>query len=131
MSGIRAHRDAVLAFYEQHLPGSVFKSYSAATDQQRYAVVFVALTSSEQTRFTGEQSRDTYTVTVHSVGADEDAALWVAERVMRLKGVRLTVPERSLKRARFVTSQPPDLSDDGVTPLWFTISQFDLISDPA
>lgn len=126
---IRAHRDAVIAELETRLPGAVFKSYSAAKGP-RYAVVFVALGSKPSTRFTGGQWRHVYTVTVHSVGEDEDLALWVQERVDKLTGVTLGVAGRKLWPAEFITAQPPNLDDDGTTPLWFTITQFDITSDP-
>lgn len=131
---IRAHRDAVIAFFEISLPGAVFKSYSAAAEvpaPSRYAVVFVALSRRDRSRYTGRQSRDTYTVTVHSVGDDEDACLWVAERIAGLTDQVLTVPGRLLRPAEFITAQPPDLDDDGPDPLWFTVTQFDITSDPA
>lgn len=128
------HRDAVLAFYSTDLPGAVFKSYDAArkaASVDRYAVVFVARARRDRSRYTGPQSRDTYTVTVHSVGETEDLCLWVQERVDKLTDQTLTVAGRSLWPARYVTGQPPDLDDDGTTPLWFSISQFDITSDPA
>lgn len=127
---IRAHRDAVIAELSTRLPGSVFKSYSAASGA-RYAVVFIALSSKPRTRFTGGQWSHIYTVTVHSVGEDEDLALWVHERVDELTDKTITVPNRRVWPARFITSQPPDLNDVGVKPLWFTVTQFDLHSDPA
>lgn len=127
----RAHRDSVMLSLEPELPRSVFKSYSAASGLARYAVVFTALSASRRSRHTSQQVRDIYTVTVHSVGVDEDSCLWVQERVDRLKGRVLEVPGRSLWPAEFVTSHPPDLSDRASKPLWFAISQFDIISDPA
>lgn len=132
---IRAHRDSVKSFLtEQGLTGAVFGSFQAAqkvAGLQRYAVVFVALSSKQRPRYTGQQTRETYTVTVHSIGSDEDASLWVAERVDRLTGKTLTVTGRSLRPVEFITAQPPDLDDDGPDPLWFTITQFDITSDPA
>lgn len=131
---IRAHRDALIAFLETRLPGAVFKSYSAAkegTTPRRYAVLFVALSSRAGARYTAGQSRDTYTVTVHCIGDDEDSSLYVAEKVASLTGVTLTVTSRKLQPARYITSQPPDLDDDGPDPLWFAVTQFDIISDPA
>lgn len=128
---VRAHRQAVISFFEEALPGDVFQSYSAAAGRARYAVVFMALSRREQARFTGGQTRDTYTVTVHSVGVDEDSCLWVAERVGGLTDQVLTVPGRTLWPAEYITSKPPDLDDDGPDPLWFTITQFDITSDPA
>ncbi|MCW2287037.1 hypothetical protein EDF60_1688 [Leucobacter luti] len=127
---IRAHRDAVIADLETRLQGAVFKSYSAAKGS-RYAVVFVALSSKLRTRYAGGQWRHVYTVTVHSVGEDEDSALWVQERVDKLTGVTLAVAGRKLDPVEFITAQPPNLDDDGPKPLWFTITQFDIISDPA
>ncbi|MFF8817810.1 hypothetical protein ACF07D_07425 [Leucobacter sp. NPDC015123] len=126
----RVHRDAVMAELETRLPGAVFKSYSAAT-KDRYAVVFVALSDKPRTRFSGGQWRHVYTVTVHSVGTDEDTCLWVRERVDLLTGKTLEVAGRKLFPVEFVTSRPPDLDDDGPKPLWFAITQFDIISDPA
>lgn len=125
---IRATRDAVIASLETDLPDSVFKSYSAAK-KSRYAVVFIARSSKRRTRFTGPQAQDVFTVTVHSVGIDEDSALWVQERVDNLTGKRLTVPGRKLWPAEFITGQAADLDDDGPAPLWFAVSQFDIISD--
>lgn len=127
---IRLHRDAVIASLLADLSGSVFKSYSAA-DKSRYAVVFIARTRRDRSRFTGPQSRDTFTVTVHCVGESEDSALWVQERVDKLTGKVLTVAGRSVWPVEYVTGQPPDLDDDGPDPLWFSVSQFDIISDPS
>lgn len=131
---LKAHRDAVIAFYEADLPGAVFQSYSAAKKAAgvtRYAVVFIARTRKDRPRYTGPQSRDTFTVTVHSVGESEDECLWVQERVDKLTDHTLGVTGRTLWPAEYVTGQPPDLDDDGTTPLWFSVSQFDIISDPA
>ena len=134
----RAHRDAVMADLEGRLPGAVFKSYSAKTSGEqpvvypsRYAVVFVALSDKQRMRFSGGQWRHVYTVTVHSVGTDEDECLWVRERVDLLTDRTLEVTGRRLFPVEFVTSRPPDLDDDGPKPLWFAITQFDIISDPA
>lgn len=126
---IRAHRDAIIAELATRLPGAVFKSYSAASGP-RYAVVFIALSSKPRTRFTGGQWQHVYTVTVHSVGEDEDLALWVQERVDLLTGKTLAVPNRKLWPVEYITGQPPNLDDDGVKPLWFTVTQFDIKSDP-
>jgi hypothetical protein len=131
---VRAHRDAVIAELQTRLPGAVFKSYSAAAKAptvSRYAVVFIGRASKPRTRFTGGQWRDVYTVTVHSVGSDEDLALWVEERVVKLTGVKLTVSGRNVWPVEYITGQPPSLDDDGTKPLWFTVSQFDIMSDPA
>lgn len=128
---IRAHRDAVKASLEADLPGSVFSSYSAVKDAKRYAVVWTALSSSPRTRYTGAQSREVYTITVHSLGVDEDSCLWVAERVKKLTGRTLQVAGRRLWPVEFITQRPPDLDDDGPTPLWLAITQFDIVSDPA
>lgn len=127
---IRAHRDAVIASLEVDLPGAVFKSYSAA-NKDRYAVVFVARTSRPRARYTGPQSRDVFTVTVHSVGKDEDLALWVQERVDNLTGRILRVAGREVWPVEYITGRPPTLDDDGPAPLWFSVSQFDITSDPA
>ena len=127
---VRAHRDAVIASLETDLPGSVFKSYSAATTS-RYAVVFIAKSAARRSRFSSGQNRDIYTVTVHSVGVDEDSCLWVQERVDKLTGIVLNVAGRKLWPVEYITGRPPDLDDDGPTPLWFSVSQFDIISDPA
>lgn len=127
---IRATRDAVIASLGADLPGSVFKSYSAS-DKARYAVVFIARSSKPRTRLTGGQWRDVFTVTVHSVGTDEDQCLWVQERVDKLTGRVLTVAGRRLWPVEYITGRPPDLDDDGPAPLWFSVSQFDIISDPA
>lgn len=127
---IRAHRDAVIVALENVLPGAVFKSYAAA-DKNRYAVVFVARSAKRRSRYMSRQNRDVYTVTVHSVGHDEDSALWVQERVDLLTGQVLNVPGRALRPVEYVTGQPPNLDDDSTKPLVFTVSQFDIISDPA
>lgn len=127
---IRAHRDAVIASLEADLPGAVFKSYAAAS-KARYAVVFVARSAKRRPRYLGGQSRDVFTVTIHSVGSDEDLALWVQERVDKLTGRILHVPGRSLWPVEYITGQPPNLDDDSTSPLVFTVSQFDIISDPA
>lgn len=134
----RAHRDAVMADLEARLPGAVFKSYSvkaadgkAISYPARYAIVFIALGHKDRARHSGGQWRHVYTVTVHSVGSDEDSALWVRERVDALTGKTLEVAGRKLFPVEFITSRPPDLDDDGPRPLWFTITQFDIVSDPA
>lgn len=126
---IRAHRDAVIASLGADLPGSVFKSYSAAS-VARYAVVFVARSAKTRSRYTSGQLRDVFTVTVHCVGANEDSALWVQERVDMLTGRSLAVTGRRVWPVEYITGQPPNLDDDGTKPLWFTVSQFDIISDP-
>lgn len=126
---MRATRDAVIASLETDLPASVFKSYSAS-DKSRYAVVFIARSQKKRTRFTGPQAQDVFTVTIHSVGVDEDSCLWVQERVDRLTGRRLVAPGRKLWPVEFITGQAADLDDDGPNPLWFAVSQFDIISDP-
>ncbi len=112
------------------LPGAVFTSYSAAKDAQRYAVVFVAKSAVRRARFSAGQTRDVYTVTIHSVGVNEDLAFWVQERVDRLTGKKLSVPGRSVWPVEYITGRPPALDDDGPQPLWFAITQFDIISDP-
>lgn len=127
---LRNHRDAVIASLLVDLPGAVFKPYEA-TALSRYAVVWVAVSDSPQTRFTGGQWREVFTVTVHAFGEDDDQALWVAERVMKLKGKTPTVPGRRLQPMRFVAQKPPELDDDGPTPLQRVVTQFDLISDPS
>ncbi len=127
---LRSHRDAVIAALEVDLPGSVFKPYEA-TDLPRYAVVWVAVSDSPRTRFTGGQWREIYTVTVHSFGDDDDLALWVAERVSRLKGKTLSIPGRRLWPVEFITQRPPELDDDGPNPLQRVATQFDITSDPA
>lgn len=132
---LRAHRDAVIASLQTDLPGAVFKSYSAATATapplDRYAVVFLALTGKERSRYTGPQRRDTFTVTVHCVADNEDSCLWVQERVDLLTDRTLLIPGRNARPVEYITGQPPELDDDGTDPLWFTISQFDIVSDPA
>lgn len=127
---LRAHRDAVIASLETDLPGAVFKSYSAAS-KDRYAVVFVARPEIRRSRYSSGQIRDVFTVTVHSVGADEDLALWVQDRVDKITGRVLQVTGRRLWPVEYITGRPPALDDDGPTPLWFTVSQFDITSDPA
>jgi hypothetical protein len=72
-----------------------------------------------------------FTVTIHSVGASEEECLWVEERVNQLTGKKLTVTGRTVWPVEYITGQPPSLDDDGTKPLWFTVSQFDIISDPA
>lgn len=131
---IRAHRDAVIANLEARLPGAVFKSYSAAAKAagvERYAVVFIGRSSKPRTRFTGGQWRDIYTVTIHSVGEDEELALMAEEKVALLTGAKLTVAGRNVFPVEYITGQPPNLDDDGPRPLWFTVTQFDIHSDPA
>lgn len=134
---IRAHRDAVMADLRERLPSAVFRSYEDRDENgnlvvypKKYAVVFIALSSSPRTRYTGGQTREVFTVTVHSVGVGEDESFWVAERVNKLKGRVLHVPGRSLWPVEYVTGQPPNLDDDSTSPLVFTVSQFDIISDP-
>lgn len=127
---MRAHRNAFMADLESRLAGSVFSSYSAA-DQSRYAVVFTGLSRRDQHRYSGPQGRSVFTFTVHSVGASEEQALWVAERVNMVTDRVLEVPGRSLWPVEYVTGVPPDLDDDGPSPLWWVVSQFDVVSDPA
>lgn len=128
---IRAHENAVKESLLADLPESVFASYSTTKGKSRYAVVFIALSKSEQSRFTAGQTRDTFTVTVHNCGESKDSAQWVEERVLKLKGKVLTVPGRKLWPVEYVTGQPLDLDEDGENPIWFSISQFDIVSDPA
>ena len=126
---MRAHRNAVIAELESRLAGAVFTSYGAA-NKSRYAVVFIGRSAKPRTRFTGGQWRDVFTVTIHSVGASEEECLWVEERVNQLTGAKLTVTGRDVWPVEYITGQPPNLDDDGTKPLWFTVSQFDIISDP-
>ena len=126
---MRAHRNAVISELESRLPGAVFTSYGAAS-KSRYAVVFIGRSAKPRTRFTGGQWRDVFTVTIHSVGASEEECLWVEERVSQLTGKKLTVTGRTVWPVEYITGQPPSLDDDGTKPLWFTVSQFDIISDP-
>ena len=126
---MRAHRNAVIAELESRLPGAVFTSYGAAS-KSRYAVVFIGRSAKPRTRFTGGQWRDVFTVTIHSVGASEEECLWVEERVSQITGKKLTVTGRTVWPVEYITGQPPSLDDDGTKPLWFTVSQFDIISDP-
>lgn len=126
---MRAHRNAVIAELESRLPGAVFTSYGAA-NKSRYAVVFIGRSAKPRTRFTGGQWRDVFTVTIHSVGSSEEECLWVEERVSQLTGKKLTIPNRTVWPVEYITGQPPSLDDDGPSPLWFTVSQFDIVSDP-
>lgn len=128
---LRIHRDAVIASLLVDLPGKVFKPYDAPAGAVNYAVVWVSLSDSPQTRFTGGQWREVYTVTVHAFGKDDEQVSWAAERVLRLKGRTLTVVGRKLQPVQFVTQKPPELDDDGPTPLQRVVTQFDIISDPA
>lgn len=127
---MRGHRNAVIAELETRLAGSVFTSYGAA-NKSRYAVVFIGRSAKPRTRFTGGQWRDVFTVTIHSVGDSEEGCLWVEERVNELTGAKLTVADRNVWPVEYITGQPPNLDDDGPKPLWFTVSQFDITSDPA
>ncbi len=126
---IRAHRNAVITSLQGDLANSVFKSYSAS-NKARYAVVFIARSSKPRTRYSGGQWSDVFTVTVHSVGPDEDSALWVQERVDKLTGTTLTVSGREVWPVEYVTGQACQHSDDGPDPLWWAVSQFDIRSDP-
>lgn len=128
---IRKHRAAVIGALSERLPGSVFSSYSKAGALTRYAVVFIALSKSARSRYSAGQIRRVYTVTVHSVGVDEESCFWVQERVDELIDRVLEVEGRSLHPVEYVTGRPPDLDDDGLVPLWLSISQFDITSDPA
>ncbi|UOQ60384.1 hypothetical protein MUN76_15350 [Leucobacter rhizosphaerae] len=127
---IRKVRDAVLLSLGADLPGSVFKSYSASSGDS-YAVVWITKSRMDRSRYSAMQNRDVFTVTIHSVGADEDSCLWVQERVDRLTNRTLAVSGRRVWPVEYVTGRPPDLDDDGPNPLWFSVSQFDIISDPA
>ena len=127
---LRAHRDAVVSALEVSLPGAVFTSYAVSDAPSRYAVVFIRRAAIERARYMGPQSRDLFTVTVHSVGGDEDQALWVQERVDQLTGRVLEVSGRALWPVEYVTGMPPELDDDSTSPLVFTVSQFDIVSDP-
>ncbi|MBB4072047.1 hypothetical protein [Canibacter oris] len=131
---IRAHKKAILAFLEQHLPGSVFDSYDAAAatgvSARRYAVVFIAKTAAAQHRYTSGQTRHTYTVTIHSVGDSIESCQWVQDKTDALTGAVLAVPGRDLHPVRFVTSKLPQLDTDSDKPMFFAVTQFDLVSDP-
>ena len=126
---LRALRDAVMASLDTDLPGSVFKSYTASSGT-RYAVVWISRSRMDRSRYSSMQNRDIFTVTIHSVGVDEDSCLWVQERVDRLTNRVLSVSGRRVWPVEYVTGRPPDLDDDGPAPLWFSVSQFDIISDP-
>lgn len=131
---MRAHRAAVIAFYQDDLAGIVFTPSEVtkkAAGLKKYAVVFIAPSQKIRSRYSSIQNRDVFTVTVHSVGSDEDSCLWVQERVDKLTGQALTVAGRSLWPVEYVTGVPPSLDDDGASPLWFSVSQFDIVSDPA
>lgn len=126
---IRKHRDVVKAWLSTDLPGAVFTSYAAA-NLERYAVLFTALTSKTQHRYSMPPGRDVYTFTVHSVGESEDQCLWVQERVVKLANQTLSVPGRALFPLQFIMGRVPELDEGGPAPLWFAVTQFDMISDP-
>lgn len=129
---MRAHRNAVIAFLEQSLSGAVFKpSGVPAPAPARYAVVYVARSAKPRTRLTGGQWQDIFTVTVHSVGVDEDSALWVEGHVNGLTGASLTVSGRKVWPAEYVTGVAAGLDDSAPVPLYFAVSQFDIYSNPS
>lgn len=128
---VRLVRDAVKAQLETRLAGAVFTSFSVKNPPARYAVVFVSLPKKIRHRFMGGQWRHQYRVTVHSIGTDEDLALWVHERVDQLTAAQLTIPGRVLDSVEFVSSTEVDLNDKGTTPLWFVVTEFYIYSDPA
>lgn len=136
---LRLHRDAVIASLGTDLPMSVFKSRSKPKDAvgpngqplTRWATVWIAHSGMDRSRYSSMQNRDIFTVTVHCVGVDEDSCLWVQERVDRLTNRVLTVSGRRVWPVEYITGRPPDLDDDGPDPLWFSVSQFDIVSDPA
>lgn len=127
---VRQIRDAVIASLEPRLPGAVFSPNKVPAGSRSYAVVYVALSRKNRTRFTSKQIQHQYTVTIHSVGADDEACYWVQERVDELTGRRLSIPGRHLHPVEYITGMPPDTDDDGPTPLVFSVSQFDILSDP-
>lgn len=128
---LRAVRDAVIADLETRLPGAVFKPNEVPAGTERYAVVFISRPQKNRARYSGQQVQDLFTVTVHSVGVEDDSCLWVQERVDELTGRVLNVPGKRLRAVEYVTGRPPDSDDDGPTPLLFAVSQFDIVSDPA
>lgn len=129
---VRGVSSAVVSALSSDLSGAVFLPWEVPTPApSRYAVVWVALSGKDRSRYASAQVRDVFTVTVHSVGGDANQCLWVQERVEKLTGKTLTVANRKLWPVEYITGHPPGLDDDGPEPKLFAVSQFDIFSDPA
>lgn len=122
LARLRAHPDLASIVFEGKVMGAPAK----------YVVVYPSTPSHTVERFTGRNTQQDYTYTVHSVGATPEQALWVADRVIaQLLDHVLVVPGRSCRRLRHPVGRPVD-EDEDVTPhLFFTVDQFDLTSSPA
>lgn len=129
---MRAVRDAVIASLKADVGVQVYTQSSVPVPApSRYAVVHIARSSKPRTRLMGGQWQDIFTVTVHSVGVDEDSALWVEEHVNGLTGASLTVSGRKVWPAEYVTGVAAGLDDSAPVPLYFAVSQFDIYSNPS
>ena len=137
---IRKLRDVIIGQLRPVLAQSVFKSHSAAhppnqlafsKQHDRYAVVHLNITGRRAARFSSRANSDTYMVTVHCIGIDEDSALWVLEKTdLRLSGLIPTVPGLGVTPLQFVDSTAPELDLNADRPLWLATISFSFTTYP-
>jgi hypothetical protein len=130
---IRAHAKAVVDQLQTDpiLNGATFQGL-VLNRPSRYCTVHMDSGRRIADRFTGPQSQQDYTITIHSAGTSTEQAQLVAERVYAaLLGVVLTVPGRKCHRVRSIDSQPVELDRDVTPPLFYSTDVFELVSDPA
>jgi hypothetical protein len=130
---IRAHAKAVIDQLETDaiLSGATFQG-NVINRPTRYCTLHIDSGRRIADRFTGPQSQQDYTLTIHSCGTSVEQAQLVAERVYAaLLGVVLTVPGRRCRRVRSIDSQPVELDRDITPPLFYSTDVFELVSDPA
>lgn len=99
---------------------------------ERYVSVFFPSPTHTPTRYTGEATRESYTVTTHSVGLDPNQAQDVSDRLTRqLLGRRLAVAGRDCSRIEHPTGLPPEIDKDPNPPLFYIVDEWTFWSDPA
>ena len=121
---IREHYAAIEAFLQaQGL--DVYDADVNDMPSQRYAVVYLdnGRRTSQRLGF-NPQSHARFEFMVRSVGMDTAQCRWVAERVARIVGERLTVPGWQCRPVESVYSGTPTRDDDLATNITETIDGF-------
>jgi hypothetical protein len=129
-----AHHEAVVAFFrdDPQLASSTFELGKVPTPApSRYVVVVSSLGDWSKSRWTGLKDALTTTHTVYCVGDAVWQVLAVADRVSRLKDVRLSVEGRNVFLPDPWIARPISNDTDGLFPKPYGVIQFDLYSEPA
>lgn len=104
---------------------------AAGKRPERYVSVFFPSPTHSATRFTGAETRESYTVTTHSVGTDPNQAQDVSDRLTsRLLGHHLDVIGRDCSRIHHPTGLPAELDKDSNPPLFYIVDEWTFWSDP-